>query len=63
MRLVPALAIAVIVTVPAYAESLQPGLYPCRTPAGTQTGSSFVIGPDGHNFEAVCHAAEDCAFA
>ena len=47
MRLVPALAIAVIVTVPAYAESLQPGLYPCRTPAGTQTGSSFVIGPDG----------------
>ena len=24
---------------------------------------AFVIGPDGHNFEAVCHAAEDSAFA
>jgi len=47
MRLIPILAAAAILAAPAFADTLEPGIYPCRTPAGTQTGSSFVVGPDG----------------
>lgn len=47
MRLISVFAAAAVLAAPAFAESLEPGIYPCRTPAGTETGSSFVVGPDG----------------
>lgn len=41
MRLV-ILALAAVFTAPAFADQLDAGLYACRTPGGTQTGSSFA---------------------
>ncbi len=39
--------IAALLIAPAFAETLEPGVYPCRTPAGTVTGSGFVVYDDG----------------
>lgn len=46
MRLTAALIAAVLIA-PAAAGPLKPGVYPCRTPAGTVTGSGFVIYGNG----------------
>lgn len=47
MRVIAAICAAGLLITPALAATLEPGIYPCRTPAGTETGSSFVVGSNG----------------
>lgn len=47
MRFISLLGMTILLTAPALAQTLEPGIYPCRTLRGTETGSSFVIGEGG----------------
>lgn len=47
MRVISLIGAAVALTFPVLAGGLKPGIYPCRTPAGTETGSSFAVGAAG----------------
>lgn len=47
MRFVVLAFAATAFTAPAFADSLDAGIYKCRTPAGTETGSSFAVDAAG----------------
>lgn len=47
MRLVSLAFTAAAFVAPAFADSLDAGIYKCRTPAGTETGSSFAVDASG----------------